>query len=193
MGTRGVRVRHLILGLLTHEPMSGYDIKQLLERFSWLIGSPSFGSLYPTLHSLLGEGLVTVEVIPREDQIPRKIYTITETGRRQLREWVDQPAAPDTHLKAFITRLILANNLSAGRLVRHLEQRRSQVTDHRTALKQATDTLGRKGDRGQYLALDYSLALADAELAWLDRTLERLSGESLPLEVLEGNNTTSTV
>jgi DNA-binding PadR family transcriptional regulator len=183
----------LILGLLTHEPMSGYDIKQLLERFSWLIGSPSFGSLYPTLHSLLGEGLVTVEVIPREDQIPRKIYTITGTGRRQLREWIDQPAAPDTHLKAFITRLILANNLSAGRLVRHLEQRRSQVIDHRTALKQATDTLDRKGDRGQYLALDYGLALADAELAWLDRTLERLSGESLPLEVVEGNNTTSTV
>jgi hypothetical protein len=60
-------------------------------------------------------------------------------------------------------------------------------------LKQATDTLDRKGDRGQYLALDYGLALADAELAWLDRTLERLSGESLPLEVVEGNNTTSTV
>jgi DNA-binding PadR family transcriptional regulator len=173
--------------------MSGYDIKQLLERFSWLIGSPSFGSLYPTLHSLLDEGAVTVEVIPREDQIPRKIYTITQAGRRQLREWIDQPTAPDTHLKAFVTRLILADNLSSGRLVRHLEQRRSQVKSHRTVLKQATDTLNRQEDRGQYLALDYGLALADAELAWLDRTLERLSGESLPLEVLEGESTTSTV
>jgi DNA-binding PadR family transcriptional regulator len=188
-----VRVRHLILGLLTHEPMSGYDIKQLLERFSWLIGSPSFGSLYPTLHSSLEEGLVTVEVIPREDQIPRKIYTITGAGRRRLQEWIDQPAAPDTHLKAFVTRLILADNLSARRLAKHLEQRRSQVADHRMVLKQATDKLDRKGDQGQYLALDYGLALADAELAWLDRTLERLSGESLPLEVLEGNSTTSTV
>jgi DNA-binding PadR family transcriptional regulator len=183
----------LILGLLTHEPMSGYGIKQLLERFGWLIGSPSFGSLYPTLHSLLDEGLVTVEVIPREDQIPRKIYTITEAGERRLQEWIDQPAEPDTHLKAFVTRLILANNLSTGRLRRHLEQRRSQVLDHRTVLTKAADSLEQRDNRGQYLALDYGIAIADAELAWLDRTLERLSGESLPLEVLEGNSTTSTI
>ena len=36
--------------------MSGYDIKRLLKSLNWLVGSPSFGTLYPTLH----DGLVSV-------------------------------------------------------------------------------------------------------------------------------------
>ena len=45
--------RYSILGLLTHEPMSGYDIKRFLESLGWLVGSPSYGSIYPALHALL--------------------------------------------------------------------------------------------------------------------------------------------
>jgi hypothetical protein len=36
-------------------------------------------------------------------------------------------------------------------------------------------------------------AVAMAELAWLDHTLERLSEQPLPMEVTQGNSTTPTV
>ncbi len=81
-----VSTRHFILGLLTRQPMSGYDIKRFLKQLSWLVDSPSFGSLYPALHALLKDDRVTVEVIPRQDKPPRKIYTITEAGRQVLQE-----------------------------------------------------------------------------------------------------------
>ena len=45
-----VKTRHLVLGLLARQPMSGYDIKRFFKSLSWLIGSPSFGSRYPALH-----------------------------------------------------------------------------------------------------------------------------------------------
>ena len=40
---------------------------------------------------------------------------------------------------------------------------------------------------GWRLALDYGLALAAIELAWLDSTLNRLSQQPLPVEVVQGN------
>lgn len=48
-------MRHFILGLWVQQPVSGYDIRQMFKGLEWLIGAPSFGSLYPALHALLRE------------------------------------------------------------------------------------------------------------------------------------------
>ena len=188
-----VSIRHFILGLLTREPMSGYDIKRFLKSLSWLIDSPSFGSIYPTLRTLWEGGLVTVEVAPRRGKPPRKIYTITEAGRQALREWVDQPVAPDASLKTFVVRLILASNFSHTGLIAHLQQRRSQVAAHRATMGEIARALDETLDSGQRLAFGYGLVLATAELAWLDSTLEQISQQPLPMEVVQGDGATLTV
>ncbi len=167
-----ISIRQFILGLLTRQSMSGYDIKRFLKNLSWLIDSPSFGSLYPALHALLEDGLVTVEVIPQQDKPPRKIYTITDAGRETLQEWVGQPVASGASLKAFLMRLLLVGNLSQADLVAHLEQRRTQVAAH---LQQTTESMKEDSNLGERLALDYGLAVANAELAWLDNALSQLS------------------
>ncbi|MFQ6101705.1 MAG: PadR family transcriptional regulator [Anaerolineae bacterium] len=186
-------IRHFILGLLTRQPMSGYDIKCFLKSLSWLIDSPSFGSLYPALHALLEDGLATVEVVPRPDKPSRKIYSITETGRQVLREWVEQPVASGASLKTFLMRLILASNLSHAGLLTHLQQRRAQVAAHQLALEQAAKAIDERTDLGERLALDYGLAVATVELAWLDRTLTQLSQLTSSVEATQGNSATVTV
>ncbi len=188
-----VNVRRFILGLLTRQPMSGYDIKRFLKSLSWLIDSPSFGSLYPALHALLEGGLVTVEVVPRQDKPPRKIYSITGTGRQVLQEWMEQPVAPGASLKAFLMRLILASNLSYAGLLAHLRQRRTEVATHQLALQQITEVMDEGADLGERLAFDYVLAVATVELAWLDRTLARLSQSPASVEATQGDSATVTV
>lgn len=175
MSTGSVSFRHFILGLLTQQAMSGYDIKRLLKSLGWLVGNPSFGSLYPALHTLLKDGLASVEVVPRQDKPPRKIYSITEAGRQVLQEWVNQPVGSNTSVKAFVMRLTLANNFPHAGLIAHLEQRRTQVAAHHAALQQAAKTLDEGPDLEQHLALDYGMAMATAELTWLDNTLDRFS------------------
>jgi PadR family transcriptional regulator AphA len=176
--------RHLVLGLLTQQPMSGYDIKRFLKSLGWLIDSPSFGSLYPALHALLEDGLVTMEVVSNQDRPPRKIYTVTEAGRQALRGWTAQPVAPGASLKAFVMRLIMTSSLSHDGLIAHLQQRRSQIAVHRDSLEQTVETLDGTKDCGQRLTFGYALALAMAELAWLDSALEQLSHQPLPVEVV---------
>ena len=177
-------IRHFILGLLTQQPMSGYDIKRFLKNLSWLIDVPSFGSLYPSLHALLKDGLVTMEVVVRQDRPPRKIYTITEAGKEALQAWLSQPSEPNASLKKFVMRLALAGQLSQVGLLAHLEQRRARVAAQKASLEQFI-AKGEDADLGERLMLNYELSLAAAELAWLDSTLARLSQPSLFVEAAE--------
>jgi DNA-binding PadR family transcriptional regulator len=170
--------------MLTKQPMSGYDIKRFLKTLSWLIGSPSFGSLYPALRGLLEDELVTVDLIPRPERQPRKIYTITELGREALQAWVDRPVAPEASLKAFAMRLVLASNFTRAGLLSHLHQRRAQVAVHKSQLEERITAQDENSDLGHSLVLEYGLALARAESDWLQEALDNLSQETVPKTVL---------
>ena len=91
MTTEGANFGYFVLGLLDQQPMSGYDVQRLLKRMKGLIGSSSFGHIYPALHTLLEEGWVTVNVVTHQDRPPKKVYTIKQEGRAALHEWLEQP------------------------------------------------------------------------------------------------------
>lgn len=74
-------LKHVILHYLAERPHHGYEIiRALEERFHGLY-TPSAGSVYPTLQMLEEMGLVT-----SVEQEGKKIYTITEEGRRFVAE-----------------------------------------------------------------------------------------------------------
>lgn len=187
MSRSSVNLRNFILGLLTQQPMSGYDIKRVLENLGWLVGKPSFGSLYPALHALLEDGLVTVKTDERPDKPSRKIYTISTAGRRALDDWVNQPAESNTSMKAFVMRLIVADSFSHTGLVAQLHQRRAQVAAHRAALERAAESEDHRESTGAQLAFDFGRALASTELTWLDSTLDRLFQVPLPTEAMQSD------
>jgi DNA-binding PadR family transcriptional regulator len=180
MATGTVNLRYLILGLLTQQSMSGYDIKRFLKGLNWLIGNPSGGSLYPVLRALREQLLVSVEIVPGVDKPPRKIYSITAAGHEVLQAWLDKPIATNASLKAFLMRLLLADSHSPARLNAHLKQRRTQVSAAHAVLYGGLGTPRTGLSKGQQLALDYGLAMAKAELAWLDSTLDRLHEPAEP-------------
>lgn len=187
MAVGTVSFRYVILGLLALQPMSGYDIKRFLAGLSWLAGSPSGGSLYPVLRALRQEELVTVETVSRMDRPPKKIYSLTGAGREVLQAWTRQPVSTCASLKAFLMRLALADSHSRAGLSAHLRERRAQVASHHELLAGGLEIPGAGPYLGQQLAVEYGLALATAELAWLDSTLDRLPERPVPEEEREGN------
>ena len=161
--------------------MSGYDIKRFLQSLGWLVGNPSFGSIYPALHALLKDDLATVEVFSFANKPPRKIYSITEKGQRVLKEWLQQPTVDGGQLKDFVMRLLLSEQLAREGLVDHLQTRREQVAAHLVALEKMQSEMEDKDNIGQQLVLSYGMAIAATEIGWLD---ERLSTLSLAVEQL---------
>ena len=174
--------RYVILGLLAQGPMSGYDIKGVFKDLGWMIDSPSYGTLYPTLHALLDEELVSMDIEPGQGTPSRKIYTLTQAGRKALHVWLTDAALPELSIRTFARQLILADSLSQDELREHLARRRTQVS--RYAQVGGEGPNGDHGDEatqepatalGRRLVNDYGLAIARAELAWLDVQLATLA------------------
>jgi DNA-binding PadR family transcriptional regulator len=180
--------RHFVLGLLLEQPMSGYDIKQYLESLGWLVGSPSFGAIYPALHGLLEDGLVTLEIIAYESKPPRKIYSITPAGQQALDEWLHQPLLSGASSRAFVMRLLLAAHLSHEGLEAHLRQRHRRVTEQLAALRRTIGQAEPPSDGRQGLAFAYGMTIASAELAWLEELIATLETKTAPKELVGKGN-----
>jgi PadR family transcriptional regulator PadR len=71
----------------SREPMYGYQIAKLLEDSSSDQPMMRQGTLYPVLRSLEASGLLASSVEPSVSGPPRRYYTITDDGRRALKEW----------------------------------------------------------------------------------------------------------
>ncbi len=80
-------LKYVILELLRDQPRHGYDIIRALEDRMRGYYRPSPGSVYPTLQMLEDLGYVT-----SSQSDGKKIYTITDEGRRYLE---DQKSAVD--------------------------------------------------------------------------------------------------
>ena len=87
----------VILGILMGAPLHGYMIKQAIEgsygdRYFKLSNS----ALYPTLARLEKEGYIEGKRELQETVPDRKVYHITEAGRKKLVELVATPIEPST-------------------------------------------------------------------------------------------------
>lgn len=76
----------VLLTLLQERPMYGYEISQEMSRLSDGYFEMKEGLLYPTLHRLQKEGLLSSEWQQTENERRRKYYSITTAGREQLKE-----------------------------------------------------------------------------------------------------------
>ncbi|MGM0398949.1 MAG: PadR family transcriptional regulator [Halobacteriota archaeon] len=77
-------VSYLVLELLAERPRYGYEILQEMTEISGGHWEPSYGSVYPILHTFDEEGWA--ERVEREDEPERKYFALTEAGRSHLAE-----------------------------------------------------------------------------------------------------------
>lgn len=83
-------IRFILLGFLQYQPMSGYDLKQVIDRSTSHFWHAYHSQIYTTLRSMEKEELITSEIIPGEGQLDRRVYTLTKDGQRELKNWLDQ-------------------------------------------------------------------------------------------------------
>lgn len=76
----------LILKLLDGEDLYGYQMIEELSRRSDHTFDLKAGTLYPLLHKLEQEGLVTAWEEDSDTARPRRYYHLTEAGRKGLQE-----------------------------------------------------------------------------------------------------------
>jgi PadR family transcriptional regulator, regulatory protein AphA len=122
---------YVILGMVSREARSGYEIKAAVDgstRFFW---AASYGQIYPELKRLSEAGLVEGADAPRGER-KRTVYAITDAGMEALTEWLRQP--PQTAemreeglLKLFFSGVLPPENATAT--LRAMREQRRELAE----------------------------------------------------------------
>ena len=83
---------HVLLGLLSEVPRTGYDLARAIRDEVEPIWRAEFSQIYPALARLRRAGFVVLRVLGPRRGPRRNLYRVTAAGRRELRRWVVEPA-----------------------------------------------------------------------------------------------------
>jgi DNA-binding PadR family transcriptional regulator len=120
---------YAILGLLSREELSGYDVMGRMRGRVGHFWEARHSQIYPELARLEEGGLVTHRVVEQHDRPDKKVYRITPSGLEALERWVTEPpvsrpARDELVLKAYS--LWLAEPGEALALFREQERRHEE-------------------------------------------------------------------
>ena len=111
---------YVILGLLSEQPLSGYQIKKIVDirfRFFW---SESFGQIFPALKALAAAGFI--EELPAQQPGGRaqRMYRILPSGRQALAEWLKLPVEKESLRLEILLKTYFSNFAAPETMLSHL-------------------------------------------------------------------------
>ena len=137
---------YALLGLLAREPLTGYDLAQLLRGRIGLFWQARHSQIYPELARLEAAGLVGHSVVAQSERPDKKVYAITDAGRAAVREWATAPVDPPSPRDELVLKAYsawLADPQQAAALFRDHEQRHAQrLAEHEERLDWLQRTYG---------------------------------------------------
>ncbi|MBD5458243.1 MAG: PadR family transcriptional regulator [Lachnospiraceae bacterium] len=170
----------VILGLLSHEELTGYEIKKRMDTALSYFWGASYGSIYPTLSGLVERGLADKREAG-ENKRNKLIYTITEEGRRYLKEWLRQPIEKDELRYETLLKLFFGNEEGPEQALRHIEAFRERVEHELPYLlgaeKILKEHLAEDTTHKYYLlTVEFGIKTYRTYLEWCDEAEKMLNG-----------------
>lgn len=171
------KMDYVLLGLLSHESMTGYEMKKRLDttlRFFW---GGSYGSIYPTLNRLETEGKVTKEDISSNGR--EKIsYSITEYGKEILKQWLRKPVEKDELRYETLLKLFFGNENGFEGAKEHIERFEEKCGSELVVLNMFAENLKKylENDTHKYyyLTVRFGINTYEAYLKWCKEAKEQI-------------------
>jgi len=83
-------LKDALLGLLNHKPMTGYDLKKILDHPMGFFWTAQMSQIYREINKLEEKGLVKSEIVPQEKRPDRKVYHLTQEGKETFLNWLNR-------------------------------------------------------------------------------------------------------
>ena len=168
-----------VLSYLSQRPMHPYELSRTL-RDNGDARSIRFnhGSLYMVVQQLEKAGYVAVQETNRAGQRPeRTVYALTDTGRRELHDWLrDLIGEPEHEYPSFVAALSLIAALPPSQVVPLLRQRLDRLAGNRAGIREVIGTALAQGVPELFLIEEqYRIALLDAESSFVTDFIGRIT------------------
>lgn len=164
-----------LLGLLSQKPSHGYELHQRLVDDLGLVWHVSQSQTYNILNRLESEGKIAGTIQEQRNRPPKRIYHLTEQGRKQFENWLYKPNRCSVRAVRveFITRLYFAqsrDSILAQRIIDDQAREIQRGLDklHRELSKLTADQLFNR------LGLELRISQLQSLSGWLDECRRRL-------------------
>ena len=161
----------VILGLLGHEPLTGYDIKKRIDGAISFFWKRSYGSIYPALAAMEKDGLISSSEMPQGDR-KRIVYSITESGRSALAEWLKIPAAKNELRYEMLLKLFFSGAADNDTIIGNIDALARETAEGLAVLKRYRDILGTVADNSDHLCylltVNFGIETYEAHLKWCE-------------------------
>lgn len=176
------KTRFAILGALSMWPMTGYDIRKVLESGIGRFWSESYGQLYPELRRMSENGVIRKSEEGGRGKPRRILYSLTSRGREELKEWLQAPAVPGTAREELLLKLFFGSQVdvrvSAGQLQRFREFHEECLRKCRRVEK-SLQAAEKSPDSVYWIAtLKYSEYVSRALIEWCDEAQSLIEPKS---------------
>jgi PadR family transcriptional regulator, regulatory protein AphA len=169
-------IKFALLGFLAWRPFSGYDLKKAINGSQIFYWSGNNNQIYTALVQLHKDGWVNQEVQPQERYPSRKVYTITEKGLFELKQWLKSEPEPPQMRNTFLVQLAWSSCLEHEELMDLLDKYEYEVKMHLLMLEEV-ERRGKATNPGRSTAETYIwkmiaenyLAFYKLELEWVRR------------------------
>ena len=168
---------YVILGMLGWRPMSGYEVKSIVDKSTRFFWAASYGQIYPELRRLAAAGLIEGKASPQGGR-KRNVYRLTQAGRKQLRAWLDTDPQvyelrDEALLKLFFANANANGGASAASTLDAKRRTHEQVVQR---LKEIEATGKPEGFAD--LVLRYGIEFNEWNARWCERTRRALEDEA---------------
>ena len=170
----------VILGLLFHEDLTGYDIKKRIDGAISFFWKGSFGSIYPALSDMEKSGLVEkrrTEIKGRREKI---LYHITDKGIDALKEWLKVAQAANDLKYESMLKLYFGGVADKGTALKNIRYFEEQVKRDLAVLKVYQENLEKVVDQKDhvyyYLTVTFGIDTYEAYLKWCGKAKKILGG-----------------
>jgi DNA-binding PadR family transcriptional regulator len=170
-------VTPVLLGLLASKPLSGYDIKTVVDRSTRFFWAASYGQIYPELKRLEEEGLVEGEDRPNGGR-SRRVYKLTPAGREALVEWLFGSTVTIELRDESLLRLFFADALPREDALRLLEGRKHGHEQYLEVLHEIQALPGGPDPTFVDLVLRWGIDFNEWGAKWCEEQLQRLRAET---------------
>jgi PadR family transcriptional regulator AphA len=173
---------YVILGMISREPRSGYEIKALVDdttRFFW---AASYGQIYPELKRLAEAGLIKGVDSPRGER-KRTVYAITEAGMEVLQEWLRRPPQTFEMREEGLLKLFFAGVLPPGdaaATLRSMREHRHRVAARLREIEPKAEQKQAEGDPYPLMVLQSGIEFNEWFSDWCERMEARLLESAQP-------------
>ena len=183
---REKKIDMVVLGLLSHEPLTGYDIKKEIDGAISFFWKGSFGNIYPTLKELEAQGLVvrsagksgTAGQKAEESGREKIAYSITDAGRETLKEWLSDEKASNELRYETLLKLFFGGNADKSITLKNIEVFEQKITADLKMLKFYQSNLEKVLDEEDhvyfYLTVSFGVETYEAYLKWCGKARKLL-------------------